>query len=64
MVNQNKIFSFQIKYQLKASLRVMSKEQERPIKGILANNEDPDKTPQNAASDQGLHSLHKIQEFL
>ena len=25
-----------------------------PIKGTLANNIDPDKTPRNAASDQGL----------
>ena len=28
------------------------------IKGTLANNVDPDQTPQNAASDQGLHCLH------
>ena len=27
-------------------------------KGILANSVDPDQTPQNAASDQGLHYLH------
>ena len=30
----------------------------------MANSEDPDQTPQNAASDQGLHCLHQIQEFL
>ena len=35
-----------------------------PIKGTLANNLDPDQTPQNAASDQGLHCSHKTQEFL
>ena len=29
----------------------------RPIKRTLANNVDPDQTPQNAASDQGLHCL-------
>ena len=28
------------------------------IKGTLANSADPDQTPQNAASDQGLHRLH------
>ena len=28
-----------------------------PVKGYLANNADPDRTPQNAASDQGLHCL-------
>ena len=27
-------------------------------KGTVANNVDPDQTPQNAASDQGLHCLH------
>ena len=36
----------------------------RPIKGTLTNIADPDQTPQNAASDQGLHCLHYIQEFL
>ena len=30
----------------------------------IGNSEDPGQTPQNAASDQGLHCLHKIQEFL
>ena len=30
----------------------------------LANRVDPDQTLQNAASDQGLHCLHSIQEFL
>ena len=35
-----------------------------PIKGTLANSVDPDQTPQNAASDQGLHCLHLVQEFL
>ena len=30
----------------------------------LANSVDPDQTPQNAASDQGLHFLHLVQEFL
>ena len=28
------------------------------LKGTLANSEDPDQTPQNAASDQDLHCLH------
>ena len=28
---------------------------------ILANSVDPDQTPQNAASDQGLHCLLKLQ---
>ena len=28
---------------------------------IVANNVDPDQTPQNAASDQGLHCLPFIQ---
>ena len=28
------------------------------IKGAFANGVDPDQTPQNAASDQGLHCLH------
>ena len=36
----------------------------RLIKGTLANSVDPDQTPQNAASDQGRHCLHKVQEFL
>ena len=31
----------------------------RPIKGTLANSVDPDQTPQNAASDLGLHCLQK-----
>ena len=46
-----------------------------PINGTLANNVYPDQTPQNSASDQGLHCLlteipiqnkvHvKLQEFL
>ena len=30
--------------------------------GKLANSADPDQTPQNAASDQGLHRLFKLQE--
>ena len=29
--------------------------------GILANSADPDKTPQNVGSDQGLHYLLKLQ---
>ena len=29
-----------------------------PLKRTLANSVDPDQTPQNAASDQGLHCLH------
>ena len=29
---------------------------------ILANSADPDQMPQNAASDQGLHCLLKLQE--
>ena len=36
----------------------------RPIKGTLANTVDPNQTPQNAASDQGLHCLHWVQKFL
>ena len=31
--------------------------------GTLANSADPDQTPQNAASDQSLHYLLKLQEF-
>ena len=30
--------------------------------GILAKSADPDQTPQNAASDQGLHNLLNLQE--
>ena len=30
--------------------------------GTLANSADPDQTPQNAASDQGLHCLLKLQK--
>ena len=30
--------------------------------GTLANSVDPDQTPQNAASDQGLHCLLELQE--
>ena len=30
--------------------------------GTLANSADPDQMPQNAASDQGLHCLLKLQE--
>ena len=37
---------------------------QRPIKGTLAKSVDPDLTPQNVASDQGLHCLNKVQEFL
>ena len=29
-----------------------------PIKGPLVNSVDPDQTPQNAASDQGLYRTH------
>ena len=29
----------------------------------FANNVDPEQTPQNAASDQGLHSLPYIQQY-
>ena len=29
----------------------------RPMKETLANSVDPDQTPPNAASDQGLHCL-------
>ena len=29
--------------------------------GWLANSADPDQTPQNAASDQGLHCLQSVQ---
>ena len=31
--------------------------------GTLANSADPDQTPQNAASDQVLHYLLKLQEI-
>ena len=31
--------------------------------GILVNSADPDQTPQNAASDQGLHGLLKLKEL-
>ena len=34
------------------------------IKGTLANSVDPDQTPQNTASDQGLQYLHLKQGFL
>ena len=34
------------------------------IAGLVANGVDPDQTPQNAASDQGLHCLHKPQDIL
>ena len=30
--------------------------------GTFANSADPDHTPQNAASDQGLHCLLKLQD--
>ena len=33
------------------------------MKGTLANSADPDQTPQNAASDQGLHCMHYIQKY-
>ena len=33
-------------------------------KQAYANSVDPDQTPQNAASDQGLHCLPPIQQFL
>ena len=35
-----------------------------PQNGTLAKNVAPDQTPQNEASDQGLHCLHLMQEFL
>ena len=35
----------------------------RLIKWTLTNSVDPDQTPQNAVSDQGLHCLHLILEF-
>ena len=31
---------------------------------VLANSIDPDQTPQNEATDQGLHCLHGVQKFL
>ena len=31
--------------------------------GTLTNSADPNKTPQNVASDQGLYSLHKFQDI-
>ena len=33
-------------------------------KGTLANSVAPHQMPQNAASDQSLHCLHQMQEFL
>ena len=30
---------------------------------VIANSADPDQTPQNAASDQGLHYLHLVKPF-
>ena len=30
------------------------------MKGTLSNSADPDQTPQNAASNQGLHILHTV----
>ena len=35
-----------------------------PARLTLANSVDPDQTPQNAASDQGLHRLPLIQKYL
>ena len=35
----------------------------RPLNGSLANNAEPDQTPQNAASDQDLHCLQIVQPF-
>ena len=35
-----------------------------PIKTAMENCVDPDRTPQNATSDQGLHCLHYTKEFL
>ena len=32
----------------------------RPVKGYLANSVDPDQTPQNVVSDQGLHYLQVV----
>ena len=32
--------------------------------GTLTNSVDPDQTAQNTGSDQGLHCLHYIHEFL
>ena len=34
----------------------------KTLTGKLANNADSDLTPQNAASDQGLHCLLKLQK--
>ena len=42
--------------------RVMCKSWTGLSAGALTNNLDPDQTPQNAASDQCLHSLLKLQE--
>ena len=36
----------------------------RPIEWTLAKSVDPNQTLQNAASDQGLHCLHKVQGLL
>ena len=35
-----------------------------PITGSLANSVDIDQTPQNSASEKGLHCLHLVHEFL
>ena len=32
----------------------------RALKGYLENSADPDQTPQNAASDQGIHCLQIV----
>ena len=41
-------------------IAVYSKYSDRQVR---ANSVDPDQTPQNAASDQGLHCLSFIQQF-
>ena len=43
------------KYHLKRVIR-------KTWTGIVANSDDPDQTPQNAASDLGLHCLLKSKE--
>ena len=42
--------------------RVICKTWTRVRAGVLTNSADPDQTPQNAASDQGLYCLLKLQE--
>ena len=46
----------------RAILVALTSECSKTCSEILTNSADPDQTPQNAASDQGLHCLFKLQE--